>query len=165
MAKIFMKESFEKQADVIEDIKKIVNNHSRGEVKFKDGTSAKVDAFTAQMLLKIYDSLSGPAKVKCHEMINENKFNFQKLINFGWKQVSNKKISADLDSVTEKVKDKMNFWKKHNLGTYMTLKNWFEVAVGRASFAGLPDINVHLGLTDSEYAILKKFVVTIRRAI
>ena len=91
MAKIYMKEFFKKQAGVIEDVERIVNTKTLGNVKFDDGTSLDVDTFTASMVLKIYNALSSSSKMKCKEMINKNRLNFQKLISMGWKNTSNKK--------------------------------------------------------------------------
>ena len=165
MAKIYMKEFFKKQAGVIEDVERIVNTKTLGNVKFDDGTSLDVDTFTASMVLKIYNALSSSSKMKCKEMINKNRTNFQKLINMGWKNTSNKKQAEDVMYVTRKVKDKMDFWKKHDNKVYTVLKHWFDAVVSRGSFKGLPDVDFHLGLNADEYKVLKQYVVTIRRAL
>jgi len=39
------------------------------------------------MLMTVYNALAGSNKAKMNEMINKNKMNFAKLVDFGWKQV------------------------------------------------------------------------------
>ncbi len=78
---------FIKLSGVMETIKKIVDQHQYQKVKFQDGSTLTVDATTANMLWKIYTTLQGSSRVKMNEMINKNKMNFAKLVDFGWKQV------------------------------------------------------------------------------
>ena len=73
--------------------------------------------------------------------------------------------AGDLERLTRKVKERMEAWKNHKPETYKTLKAWFNQAVTRASFQGLPDIDIHLGLNAFEYKTLKQYVVTVRRAL
>lgn len=78
---------FIKLSGVMETIKKILDEHQMQKVKFQDGTTLSVDATTANMLWKIYTTLQGSSRAKMNEMINKNKINFAKLVEFGWKQV------------------------------------------------------------------------------
>lgn len=78
---------FIKLSGVMETIKKIVDQHQYQKVKFQDGSTLTVDATTANMLMTVYNALAGSNKAKMNEMINKNKMNFAKLVDFGWKQV------------------------------------------------------------------------------
>ncbi len=78
---------FIKLSGVMETIKKIKDEHQMQRVKFQDGATLSVDATTANMLWTIYNALQGSSRAKMNEMINKNKINFAKLVEFGWKQV------------------------------------------------------------------------------
>lgn len=75
------------EAKVLDTIKDIVKNKSSKPVKFDDGKSMKVDMQTANVILKVYDALNQQNKDKVSDMLNKNKGNFVKFVDFAWKQV------------------------------------------------------------------------------
>jgi hypothetical protein len=75
------------EANVLATIKDIVKTKSAKPVKFDDGKSMKVDMQTANVILKVFDALNDTNKKKVETMLNKDKANFGKFIDFAWKSV------------------------------------------------------------------------------
>jgi len=73
--------------NTIKDLEKIVKTKSRGEIKFKDGDSIKVDMQTANVLVKVYDALNDPNKKKFEDALGKNETMFMKMVDFAWSKV------------------------------------------------------------------------------
>lgn len=77
--------------NVIDDLKKIVTHHQASKVKFADGKSQVVDAFTANALLQVFGALNTNNQVQMASRLAKNKAGFSKMSAFAFKQI---KISA-----------------------------------------------------------------------
>jgi hypothetical protein len=81
--KSLLNESFEPIIDVI---KRIVSEHQWSNVKFLDGSNTKVDAYTAQILLTVYNALTKEqSKKKFEDMLNKNRSSFMQAVSFAMK--------------------------------------------------------------------------------
>ena len=72
---------------VIDDLKKIVSSKSAKDVKFSDGTTLKVDMFSASAITKVYDALNTANKKKFADAINKNEQSFMKMMDFAFSKV------------------------------------------------------------------------------
>jgi hypothetical protein len=75
------------EENVMHHLNDIVTRHSAKPVKFKDGTSMKVDPQTANAILKVHNSLSDENKKKFADMAHKSKVHFGKVVDFSWKNV------------------------------------------------------------------------------
>ena len=64
--------------DNIDAIRNIVKTHGAKAVKFKNG-QIKVDATTANMIIKVYDKLNSKNQTKFNQLANGTKQDFMKL--------------------------------------------------------------------------------------
>ena len=88
ISKNFFKESVMLQEDVIDTLKEIVDGHSAKTVKFKDGSSVKVDLQTANVVVTVHGAMKKPdAKKKFEDMMNSSRGQFMKVVDFSWKMV------------------------------------------------------------------------------
>ena len=84
--------SVEEQVEQIEEtvihhLKKIVDSGSAKPIKFKDGTSMKVDRQTAHAILKVHGALNGDNQKKLSDMAHKSKEHFGRVVDFAWKHV------------------------------------------------------------------------------
>lgn len=82
-----MYEETDLNEDVMQDLEKIVKTKSRGEVKFKDGDSMKVDMQTANVLLKLHGALNDKNKQTFANDVNKDEVGFMKMVDFAWSKV------------------------------------------------------------------------------
>ena len=75
------------EESVIHHLKNIVDSHSARAIKFKDGTSMKVDATTAHAVLKVHSALNDENKKKVEDMAHKSKQHFGKVVDFAWKHL------------------------------------------------------------------------------
>lgn len=68
----------------VDQLRKIVSSKQHGIVKHKDGTSSKVDHFTASAILSVHDKLNDDNKKKINNMVSSSKNNMQKVANFAF---------------------------------------------------------------------------------
>ena len=88
ISKNFFKESVMLQEDVIDTLKEIVDGDSAKTVKFKDGSSVKVDLQTANVVVTVHSAMKKPdAKKKFEDMMNGSRSQFMKVVDFSWKMV------------------------------------------------------------------------------
>jgi ribosomal protein S15P/S13E len=73
--------------EVIDDLKKILKDKSMDEVTLSNGDKLDVDIQTANILLKIYDALSGQNKKKFVDALNKNEKMFMKMLDFAYSKV------------------------------------------------------------------------------
>lgn len=84
--------SVEEQVEQIEEtvihhLKKIVDSGSAKPIKFKDGTSMKVDRVTAHAILTVHNGLNDDNKKKLSDMAHKSKQHFGRVVDFAWKHV------------------------------------------------------------------------------
>jgi len=72
--------------NVMDNLKKIVTQHQASSVKFKDGTTLKVDATTASILLQVHGALNKNNQVKLAQTIAKDKAGFAKMADFAFRQ-------------------------------------------------------------------------------
>ena len=72
--------------NVLDNLKKIVTKSQAGAIKFKDGSSSKVDLVTASALLSVYGALNKNNQVKMAQQLAKDKSSFTKMSNFAFKQ-------------------------------------------------------------------------------
>ena len=78
--------------NLMDDLSKIVSQRRPAKVKLKDGSTIKVDATTAMMLLYVHGALNQNNRVKMAQILAQDKEGFTKMVNFSTKQG---KMSAD----------------------------------------------------------------------
>ncbi len=78
--------------DLMDDLNKIVSQRRTAKVKLKDGSTMKVDATTAMMLLYVHGALNQNNRVKMAQILAQDKEGFTKMVNFSTKQG---KMSSD----------------------------------------------------------------------
>jgi hypothetical protein len=78
--------------DLMDDLNKIVSQRRTAKVKLKDGSTMKVDATTAVMLLYVHGALNQNNRVKMAQILTQDKAGFTKMVNFSTKQG---KMSSD----------------------------------------------------------------------
>jgi len=84
-------ESFDMiEENVMHHLQNIVSNHAAKSVKFKDGSSIKVDAQTANAILKVHSAVNDENKKKISDMAHKSKTHFKKVADFAWKHVTYK---------------------------------------------------------------------------
>lgn len=71
--------------DVINQLEKIVEEKTTQSIQFNDGKTIRVDEKTARLVLKTYNSLNLENKNNFSKMINENKEQFGRVVDFAWK--------------------------------------------------------------------------------
>lgn len=79
------------EESVMPHLQHIVDNHTAKSIKFKDGKSMKVDAQTANAILKVHGALNDENKKKVSDMAHKSKEHFTKVADFAWKHVTYKK--------------------------------------------------------------------------
>ena len=72
--------------NVLDGLKKITTKQQAGNVKFKDGSTMKVDATTAHMLLSVYGAINKNNQVKMAQILAKDKAGFAKMSDFAFKQ-------------------------------------------------------------------------------
>ena len=75
---------------VIDSLKQIVESDSIGTISFDDGSLKRVDVYTAESVLKVYNSLNRETKTMIEEMVQKNKEHFNKVVDFAHKQFNNR---------------------------------------------------------------------------
>jgi hypothetical protein len=75
------------EENVMHHLQSIVDRHSAKPIKFKDGTSMKVDPTTAHAVLKVHGALNSDNKKKVEDMVHKSKHHFGKVVDFAWKQL------------------------------------------------------------------------------
>jgi len=78
--------------NLMNDLSKIVSQRWPAKVKLKDGSTIKVDATTARMLLYVHGALNQNNRVKMAQILAQDKAGFTKMVNFSTKQG---KMSSD----------------------------------------------------------------------
>lgn len=80
-------EEVELTEDVIADLKNIVKRKSAKEVKFSDGDKLRVDMQTANILLKLHDSLNSKNQQTFANAVNKDETGFMKMVDFAYSKV------------------------------------------------------------------------------
>ncbi|NBW58686.1 hypothetical protein EBR43_13100 [bacterium] len=78
------------EENVMHHLKSIVDNHSAKSLKFKDGSSMKVDVQTANAIMKVHGALNNENKKKVSDMAHKSKSHFKKVADFAWKHTTYK---------------------------------------------------------------------------
>ncbi|NBP01598.1 MAG: hypothetical protein EBU90_15985 [Proteobacteria bacterium] len=78
------------EESVIHHLQNIVDNHAAKSIKFKDGSSMKVDTQTANAILKVHGAVNDENKKKISDMAHKSKTHFKKVADFAWKHVTYK---------------------------------------------------------------------------
>jgi hypothetical protein len=60
----------------LEALRDIVTERAARTLKFKDGTGAKVDLYTASAIVKVYDAVNEENKARIESAVNESKRTF-----------------------------------------------------------------------------------------
>jgi hypothetical protein len=71
----------------IESLKKIVNGKSAGYVKHSDGTSTKVDHYTASAILAVHNHVNDDNKQKLNDMVTKSRHHLTKVADFAFKKM------------------------------------------------------------------------------
>ena len=71
----------------IESLKKIVNGKSAGYVKHSDGTSTKVDHYTASAILDVHNHVNDDNKKKLNDMVTKSRHHLTKVADFAFKKM------------------------------------------------------------------------------
>lgn len=79
------------EENVLHHLKSIVDSSQAKSIKFKDGSSSKVDVQTANAILKVHGALNDDNKQKVSDMAHKSKSHFKKVADFAWKHVTYKK--------------------------------------------------------------------------
>jgi hypothetical protein len=72
--------------NAIDTLKKIVTHHQASTVRFKDGSTMKVDATTANILLQVHGALHKNNQVKMAQLLAKDKAGFAKMADFAFRQ-------------------------------------------------------------------------------
>lgn len=75
------------QEDVKDDLEKIVQKKSPGDVRFRNGQKMPVDLHTANLLLVIHEKLNPTNQKKFSEALNKSSDSFMKMVDFAWSKV------------------------------------------------------------------------------
>lgn len=78
------------EEDVMHHLNNIASNHTAKTIKFKDGSSMKVDVQTAHAILKVHGAVNDTNKQKLADMAHKSKTHFKRVADFAWKNVSYK---------------------------------------------------------------------------
>jgi hypothetical protein len=78
------------EENVLQHLNNIVNNHQAKSIKFKDGSSMKVDVQTAHAILKVHGAVNHENKEKIANMAHKSKSHFKKVADFAWKHTTYK---------------------------------------------------------------------------
>lgn len=70
---------------VMHHLNDIVTNKSAKRIKFKDGSSAKVDMQTAHAILNVHNAVNDENKKKLADMAHKSKGHFTRVADFAWK--------------------------------------------------------------------------------
>ena len=70
----------------LKKLRNIIKLHQHSQLSFEHGGRARVDAFTANAMITVYDALNADMKAKFVRML-ATKSGFAKLLNFTWKHV------------------------------------------------------------------------------
>lgn len=84
-SKMAIKEQTEELSEaVIDDLKKIVDTKSASQVKFKDGSTLRIDLTTASAMLQVHDKLSSTNAKRFADDINKSEDRFMKMMEFAF---------------------------------------------------------------------------------
>lgn len=150
LQKSIVREEFLTEQDVLAKLGEVVKRKQRSSVKFQDGSSIVVDAFTAQALLKTYEALKQPqAKEKFVRMINKNKIEFMKVTNFALKNTKvgiseSYLFQGEQPDVTLQVPKKEDVDKVKKLARAVAKKYSGDASVRSAGRSGDTDVGVIL---------------------
>ena len=72
--------------NAMDALKKIVTQHQASAVRLKDGTTIKVDATTANILLQVHGALNRNNQTKMAQLIAKDKAGFAKMADFAFRQ-------------------------------------------------------------------------------
>jgi len=72
----------------MESIQKIVDEHQADELRWPDGETLHVDAFTASMLVKVREKLRPDQQEKVDQLIAKSQAHFLKVVDTAWEAVS-----------------------------------------------------------------------------
>ena len=72
------------EKNVVATLQDIVKNKQAKSVKFDDGSSLKVDGYTASALVQVYDKVNDANKQKMGAMLEKDKVSFMKLVDFAF---------------------------------------------------------------------------------
>jgi len=86
-----IRENADLTENVVDDLKKIVSQHQASKVALADGSSLKVDATTAGVIMGVLGKLNINNQVQMSARLAKNKAGFNKMAAFAFKQV---KLSA-----------------------------------------------------------------------
>jgi len=75
------------EEDIIHHLKSIVDGHTAKSYKFADGKTMKIDAQTANAVLKVHGALNDENKKKVSDMARKSKQHFGKVVDFAWKHL------------------------------------------------------------------------------
>jgi hypothetical protein len=78
------------EENVLDHLNDIVKNRQAKKVKFQDGSSMRVDATTANAILKVHGALNHENKQKVSDMVHKSKSHFTKIANFAMKHTKYK---------------------------------------------------------------------------
>jgi predicted nucleic acid-binding Zn-ribbon protein len=81
-----IREEQELVENAMDTLKKIVTQHQASTIRFKDGTTLKVDATTASILLQVHGALNKNNQVKLAQTISKDKAGFAKMADFAFRQ-------------------------------------------------------------------------------
>ena len=70
----------------LKKLRNIVKLHQHSQLSFEHGGRARVDAFTANAMITVYDALNSDMKAKFVRMLS-TKAGFSKLLDFTWKHI------------------------------------------------------------------------------
>ena len=70
--------------DVIDQLRSIVKKKKESNITFKSGTSVPIDADSAKILLKTFDSLNSSNKKKTQDNMNKDTKSFMKVLDFAF---------------------------------------------------------------------------------
>jgi hypothetical protein len=70
----------------LKKLRNIVKLHQHSQLSFEHNGRARVDAFTANAMITVYDALSADGKAKFVRMLS-TKAGFAKLLDFTWKHI------------------------------------------------------------------------------
>tara|TARA_B100000945_G_C20403581_1_gene608720 strand:- start:1005 stop:1328 length:324 start_codon:yes stop_codon:yes gene_type:complete len=74
--------------NVVDQLRKIAKSKKQMEIKFKSGTSVPIDAESAKMILKTYDSLNSTNKKKMQTNMSKDTKSFMKVLDFAFENTT-----------------------------------------------------------------------------
>lgn len=81
------KEEVETILEGIDSLRKIVSGKSAGYIKHSDGTSTKVDHYTASAILSVHDHVNDENKKKLNDMVTKSRHHLTKVADFAFKKM------------------------------------------------------------------------------